>query len=156
MTVDLQRKYRYTINIRINSSDTSHTAQVDEFTPPDVRSEPVTRLNQKLGQIALAGPKTYGEMTFRLTLRIGESEVANLIDDLEDLQIDDTDTCEITLMSKAMVGGAEEVSYSQSFQNCRLTGYKLDPFSRKADDDFVHIEITLIPSKVGKVKKVGS
>jgi len=156
MAVDLQRKYRYTVQITINSLDgvgTTHTAVVDEFTPSDVRREPVTRQNHSLGQLTLVGPATYTEMTLRLALRIGESTVSDLIEALQELEDNDVDTCNVTLSTQVTSAGVEEVAYRQTFTNCRLTGFKLDAFNRKDDGDFVHAEITLIPEKTGNIIK---
>ena len=159
MTLDLQRKYRYSVSIVVKSTKITHKALVDEFTPPDLRAEPVTRQNAKLGQITLTGPRSYGEMSMRLALRIGSdseaSESQNLIAALEDLSLSDIDTCDITLTLNALKDAHDIASYRQLFSNCRLTGFKLDPLGRKDDSDFVHLEISLIPSKVLKVEVEG-
>ncbi len=154
-SIDLQKKFRYECQITINSSpDVILSPQIDEFTPSGVRTEAVTRQNRKMGQMTAVSPKTYDEVTFRLALRIGDSTVSDLVDAFEDLNDNDTDTCNIVLLTKAVIGGIEKTSYTQTFQNCRLTSYKLDNFGRKMDDDFVHIEIMVVPTKVFKTKKV--
>ena len=152
--IDLQKKFRYKCRVTINSTGVVYSPQIDEFTPSGVRTEAVTRQNRKMGQMTQVGPKTYDEVTFRLTLRIGDSTVSDLVDAFEDLNDNDTDTCDIFLQNLAVIGGEEKVSYTQTFQNCRLTSYKLDNFGRKMDDDFVHIEIMVVPTKVFKTKKV--
>lgn len=159
VNTDLQRKYRYKVAININADDGPGTpyseVPVDEFTPPDRRREPVTRQNRALGQISLVGLPSYGEMTIRLALRVvgdGSNDTAALIADLEQLHASDTDTCLITLMTLADVDGGEQVSYEQTFSNCRLTGYKIDALNRKGDDDMLHVELTLMPSGVQLIK----
>ena len=159
MAVDIQRKFRYSVEIRLNAADgdsgTAYTdVIVDEFTPSDVRNEAVSSQNQSLGQVSLTARSTYSEMTLRLALRITEGEVNrtyNLIKSLEDLRDTDYDTCNIILTTKVDVEGTEEVSYKQTFDACRVTGYKLDQLSRKGDDDFLHVDLTLMPSKVSKI-----
>lgn len=154
-TLDLQRKYRYKIELKVNSTGVVHNALVDEFTPPERRAESITRQNKRLGQITLTGPVSYGEMTFRVALRIGSdaeaSAVQNLIAALEDLHLADTDTCDIALTLATLQSAQDAASFTQTFSNCKLLSYKLDGLSRKADDDFVHIEIVLIPTHIDKV-----
>jgi hypothetical protein len=153
---DLQRKYKYKATFTINSSGTPHNeVPVDEFTPPDRRKEPVTRQNRKYGQIVLSAPTSYGEMTMRLALRItGDSAnaTASLISDLQSLADTDADTCNVYLNTIADVDGSEQVSYKQIYSNCRLTGFKVDSLNRHGDDEMLHIEMSLIPSHVSRIK----
>ena len=156
MAIDLQRRFRYTVQITSDSFSEDFTnVAVDEFTPPDSKRDAVTSQNAALGQINLVGPATFSEMTLRLALRVTDgadiNDVYVLIKSLEDLNDADLDTCDIVLSTTVDISGVQEVSYSQSYGSCRVTGYKLDQLGRKDDGDFLHIDLTLIPSSVGKV-----
>lgn len=149
--VDLQRKYRYEVQITVNSSGNSFFVIADEFTPPDKRMEPVMRQNRVLGHMVLTGPVTYGEMTLRTALRVTDdvaNNTATLIDALQNLNENVTDTCDVVVMTQANAAdGAVKTAYSQSFYACRLTGYKIDALNRHGDDEMLHIEMTLIPRR---------
>lgn len=154
VTTDLQRKYRYAATIKINSSGNLHTGvPVDEFTPPDRRAEAVTRQNRRLGPVVLTGPVSYGEMTVRLALRVADpNTTASLISDLQAMKDNDADTCDITLSLLAGIDPSEQVSHKQHYSNCKLTGYVIDALSRKGDDDMVHLQMTLMPSRVSRLQ----
>lgn len=150
VTADLQRKYRYAVDININATGISHTqVPMDEFTPSAMRSEPVSSQNRKLGFFSLAARPTWSEATLRLALRSGSNSTAELIAALQIMRDSDDDTCDVTInLLDGIAIGDSLVNYKQHLSNCRVTGYKLDPLSRKADDDMVHLELTLIPSQV--------
>lgn len=155
MTVntDMQRRYKYRVSITTHHDNVTHSdVLADEFTSSDKRGDPVTRQNGKLGQISLVSPFTSSEITLRLALRITDSAAnanAVLIDALQNLNFHDADTCDVLVVTLSNVAGAEQNAYQQSFSNCRLTGYKFDVLDKKGDDDMLHIEISLMPSRTG-------
>lgn len=153
---DMQRKYRYKVMITPNASGVPlQDIVVDEFTPPDKRFEPVTRQNQALGPIVLVGPPSYGEMTLRLALRVTDSvanDTATVIATLQNLNLSDADTCDVLLSTLADAAGSEQVAYKHSYENCKVTGYRMEGLNRRGDDDMLHIELTMMPSRVRVVQ----
>lgn len=150
---DIQRKYRYHVNLDFSNDDLPDQQQllVDDFTPPEKRFEAVTSQNQGLGQVVLSGPVSYGEMTLRLALRIASegtsSDQTVLLDSLQRLLESTVDTVDVTLILLEKQKGTA-ASYRQSYQNCKLTGYRIDALGRNQDDDMLHVEVTLMPSRV--------
>jgi hypothetical protein len=151
-----QLKYKYAATLTLPDG-TQSTCVVDEFTPPDKKSEAVIRQSQKYGQLVLRGPVSYGEGMMRLALRVSTDgsvvENAALINGLYAVGDSDSDTIDISLMLNNLLSGQvdAEVSYQQDYSYCKVTSLKMDPVNRKQDDDFVYLEVSFIPSKVSKL-----
>lgn len=159
VTSDLQRKFKYSAIIKMNKSGgTSYGGGsgdnkilVDDFTPPSGRQEPIVRLNASIGSYAVSGLQVPGEVTLRIALRVQETtgSHAALLDDLQKLSNNDIDTCDITLQLLGNYGGnVNSVGYFHLFKDCVLTGFMLEPVGSRADDDMLHGEITVQPSKI--------
>lgn len=148
---EVQKKFRYSANIILNGSGTSFTdIEIQEFTPPSRRSEPLRRFSRAMGgEVHLTGPVSHGELTIRVSLinTEGGNPHAALIKELQDMKDLDIDTCNIVVsMLDGVGGGGGRVAYKHEYSNCRLTGISFDALNRRGEDDHVHADITLQPT----------
>jgi len=160
MAPDIQRKYAYQADFTFNHGyAASGSALIDELTPPEIKRDIVSRQNRKLGQIKLAGPATYGDLTLRIALKVGADAEATanqiFVQNLEEVSKFDADTVDVIVTMNNTHNALVSSSWTQSYLNCKIISVKLDSISRKDDGDFLHVELILSPQLVTNPSYIG-
>lgn len=109
----------------------------DMITLPERKTEPVSRWNNKLNRPILGNGKlSFSDLTVKGALKIvgpgQSSDLSNLIVTLNQMQDQDLDTVDITVIE---LDAANKPTYTYMLTSCLLSNFQVDDLNRQTGDD---------------------